>query len=204
MIGAVGKPDVYSLPGQITILDLLLLAGGLKEEAGSLLFLVRRADAEKGTSRPEGNSNGQELRTFVIDLEDLLVKGDMTLNLPLRNGDVVNIPVAGKIFVGGEVRSPGGFPLKGRRMTLSQAITLAGGIKYDAKGSDTRIFRYSEKGTRKEILTANIYKIVEGKDEDILLRENDIIIVPRSGPKAALSEFWDLLKGRIPGFPGVW
>jgi polysaccharide export outer membrane protein len=204
VMGAVEKPNVYSVPGQITILDLLILAGGLKEDAGSLLFLIRSASTEKGTARREEGLSSQEPRTYVIDLEELLVKGDMMLNLPLQNGDVVNIPVGGKIFVGGEVRNPGGFPLKGRRMTLSQAITLAGGIKADAKGSETRIFRHSEKGTGKDILMVNIYDIQKGRNEDIPLKENDIIIVPRSGTKVALSEFWDLLKSRILGFPIVW
>jgi polysaccharide export outer membrane protein len=111
----------------------------------------------------------------------------------------VNIPVGGKIFVGGEVRNPGGFPLKGRRMTVTQAVTLAGGLKPEAKGSETRIFRHSEKGTGKEILTTNIYNIVEGKNEDIPLRENDIIIVPKSGSKVFFSELWDFVKGRIGG-----
>ena len=199
VMGAVEKPNVYGVPGQTTILDLLVLAGGLKENAGSLLFLSRSASAEKGASRRQEGLNSQEPRTFVIDLDELLVKGDMTLNLPLQNGDVVNIPVGGKIFVGGEVRNPGGFPLKGRRMTLSQAITLAGGIKADAKGSETRIFRHSEKGTGKEILMVNIYNIEKGQNEDIPLKENDIIIVPKSGSKVFFSELWDFVKGRIGG-----
>jgi polysaccharide export outer membrane protein len=199
VMGAVDKPNVYSVPGQITILDLLVLAGGLREDAGSLLFLIRSASAEKGASTREEGLNSQEPRTFVIDLDELLVKGNMTLNLPLQNSDVVNIPVGGKIFVGGEVRNPGGFPLMGRRMTLSQAITLAGGIKTDAKGSETRIFRHSEKGTGKEIITVNIYNIEKGRNEDVPLKENDIIIVPKSGSKVFFSELWDFVKGRIGG-----
>jgi len=97
------------------------------------------------------------------------------------------------------VRNPGGFPLKGRRMTVSQAITLAGGIKTEAKGSETRIFRHSEKGTGKEILTVNIYDIEKGQGEDLSLKENDIIIVPKSGSKVFFNELWDFLKGRIGG-----
>ena len=102
----------------------------------------------------------------MIDLEELLVKGDLTLNLPLIHGDVINIPVSGKIFVGGEVKNPGGFPLRGRKMTVSQAITMAGGLKYEANGSETKIFRYSEKGTEREILSVNVYAIQKGERED--------------------------------------
>jgi protein involved in polysaccharide export with SLBB domain len=67
VMGAVEKPNVYSVPGQITILDLLILAGGLKEDAGSLLFLIRSASTEKGTARREEGLNSQEPRTYVIE-----------------------------------------------------------------------------------------------------------------------------------------
>jgi len=71
-------------------------------------------------------------------------------------------------------------------MTLSQAIVLAGGVKPQAKGTQTRIFRYSQTGTGREIITANIYAIQKGEREDINLTDNDIIIVPKHGAKAFL------------------
>ncbi|MDP2968692.1 MAG: polysaccharide biosynthesis/export family protein [Deltaproteobacteria bacterium] len=197
VIGAVEKPGVFDVTGQKTVLDIMAMAGGLKEDAGQLLFLIRPPRLEDGGIQEKKGSEEQTIKTFVIDLEDLLVKGDLTLNFLLTNGDVMNIPVSGKIFVGGEVRSPGGFPLKGKKLTISQAITLAGGMKTEANGSETKIFRYSEKGTDKEILSTNVYAIQKGKEEDLYLKENDIIIVPKSGTKTFFSEFWDFLKGRV-------
>ena len=82
-------------------------------------------------------------------------------------------------------------------MTLSQAIALAGGLNPKAAGSETKIFRYSEKGVDKEILSANVYAIQKGQDEDLYLKENDIIIVPQSGTKAFLIELRDTVKGLI-------
>ena len=197
VIGAVEKPGVYDVTGQKAILDILAMAGGLKEDAGQLLFLIRPPKLEDETVKRKTDSDDQTPRTFLIDLEELLVKGDLALNLPLIHGDVVNIPVSGKIFVGGEVRSPGGFPLRGKKLTVSQAIALAGGLKGEANGSETRIFRYSEKGTGKEILSVNIYAIQKGKEEDLYLKENDIMIVPKSGTKIFLSELWEFIKGRV-------
>jgi polysaccharide export outer membrane protein len=197
VMGAVEKPGIYDVTGQKTVLDILAIAGGLKEEAGQLLFLIRPPRLEDQIPKEKKNSNDQTPRSFMIDLEELLVKGDLVLNLPLIHGDVINIPVSGKIFVGGEVRSPGGFPLRGKKLTVSQAISLAGGLKSEAAGAETKIFRYSEKGTGKEILSANVYEIQKGKEEDFYLKENDIIIVPKSGTKAVLSEMWDFIKGRI-------
>ena len=43
---------------------------------------------------------------FAVDLDELLINGDLALNLPLLNGDVINVPISGKVFVGGLVSFP--------------------------------------------------------------------------------------------------
>ena len=200
VMGAVDKPGVFDVTGQKTILDMLAMAGGLKagtDSAGELLFLIRPPRPDEETSKEKKNSEEQIPRTFVIDLEELLIRGDLTLNLPLMHGDVINIPLSGKIFVGGEVKNPGGFPLGGKKMTVSQAITLAGGVKYEANGSETKIFRYSERGPQREILSVNVYAIEKGETEDLYLKSNDIIIVPKHGMKGFLIGFRDTMKGLL-------
>jgi polysaccharide export outer membrane protein len=197
VIGAVEKPGVFDVAGQKTILDLLAMAGGLKEEAGQLLFLIRPPKLEEEGSKEKKEPDEQIQKTFMIDLEELLMRGDLTLNLSLTHGDVINIPVSGKIFVGGEVKSPGGFQLKGKKITLTQAITLAGGLKTEANDRETRIFRYSGRGGEREILSADVGAIQKGRSEDPYLKENDIVIVPTSGIKAFLIGFRDTLRGLI-------
>ncbi len=197
VMGAVEKPGAYEVTGQKTILDLLALAGGLKEDAGQLLFLIRPPPLQDETGKVKKDSDGQTPRTFMIDLDGLLVRGELALNMPLVHGDVINIPVSGKIFVGGEVKSPGGFPLKGKRLTLSQAVALAGGLGPKAGGSETKIFRYTGNGSSKEIHSANIYAIEKGQEEDLQLKENDIVIVPKSGTKAFFIELRDTVKGLL-------
>jgi polysaccharide export outer membrane protein len=150
-------------------------------------------------SKKEKDSDEQQPKTFIVDLEELLIKGDLTQNFPLLHGDVAHIPVAGKVFIGGEVRRPGGFPLS-RRMTVSQASTLAEGLKPQANGSETKIFRYSGKGNEKDVFTVNVYAIQKGQNEDPYLKDNDIIIIPKSGSKAFLNGFWDFISGRVGAF----
>ncbi len=201
LMGAVARAGVYEFSGQKTVLDLLTQAGGLRDDAGALLFILRPQNPE--SSKKEQGPDDQKPQTFVVSLEDLLMKGDPNMNLPLVNGDVVNVPAAGKVFVGGEVKGPGGFSLS-KRLTVGQVVTLAGGLTLVADGSQTRIFRYVGKDNQKEMIPINIYAIQKGEIEDPYVKENDIIFVPRSGTKVALSEFWDLLKGRIAGFPTAW
>jgi len=197
VIGAVEKPGPYDVTGQKTILAVLGMAGGLKEDAGPLLFLIRPPQPEEGASSAEKDSETMQPNTFVINLEELLAKGNLSLNLLLIHGDVINIPVSGKIFVGGEVRKPGGFPLQGKRVTVSQAIALAEGLKPEAKGGEAKIFRHSGKGNEREILSADIYAIQKGQSEDPFMKENDILIVPKSGTKAFFIGLLDTVKGLV-------
>jgi polysaccharide export outer membrane protein len=198
IIGAVMKPGVYDFTGQKTLLDLLAMAGGLRDDAGRFLFVVRPPNPEM--SKKEGGSDDQKPTTLIVGLEELLIKGDPTMNLPLLHGDVVNVPTAGKVFVGGEVKNPGGYPLT-RKMTVSQAITVAAGLTQKANASETRIFRYSGKGDEKEVFKVDVYAIQKAQLEDPYVKENDIIFVPISGTKTVLIEFWEILKGRIMGWP---
>ena len=198
VIGAIEKPGVLEVSGEKTILDVLGMVGGLRQDAGQKLFLIRppQAAMERKPTKEQKEPEDPPPQIFVVDLDELLIKGDLALNLPLLNGDVINVPMSGKVFVGGQVKSPGGFPL-GKRLTLSQAITLAGGLKYEGDASNTRIFRYSGKGPDKEILSGNIYAIQKGQEEDLYLKEYDIVFVPRSGSKTFFKEMWDFLKSKL-------
>lgn len=192
VMGAVEKPGVFDITGQRTVLDMLGMAGGLKEDAGQMLFLIRSpVPGERG---PEGSS-GVLPETLVIDLEALLISGDLSLNLPVVHGDVLNIPISGKIFVGGEVVKPGGFLLKGKRMTINQAIAMAEGLKPTADGAQSTIFRYSGRDSQREQIPVDLYAIQKGRAEDLTLKENDIIIVPKSGVKTFLIELRDTVRG---------
>jgi len=175
VLGAVKEPKVYYIQGQRHLLDMLSMAGGLAPEAGNVC-IVQRANL----SEPE---NAERL---VIDLDELLVRGKMELNLPLVSGDVVHVPQSGIFFVDGAVKEPGSFPIKGR-MTLSQALSMAKGLAFEAAKDDVRIFRDMGKSER-QVIAVNYKSILEGNTPDIPIQDKDIIIVPKN-------EFKNLLKG---------
>ena len=202
VMGAVTKPGVYDVTGEKTVLDLLSLAGGIRDDAGKMLFLIRPPSLDGEGGRKINEPETQTAKTFTAELEELLIKGDLNLNYPLQHGDVINIPPAGKVFVGGLVQRPGGFTMD-KMMTLSKAITAAGGLTTKADGSETRIFRYSGRGEQKEVLTFNTYAIQKGDVSDPYLQENDVVFVPRSGTKTVLLEMWDFLKGPLGAF-SIW
>ncbi|MDR7421719.1 MAG: SLBB domain-containing protein, partial [Armatimonadota bacterium] len=102
--GEVIKPGRYRLKGEMRVLDVLLLAGGLTERAS-----VTAARLVRG-----GQAHG-------LALDALLLRQDMSHNVRLRPGDTLLVPeeTNNKIYVLGDVNSPGVFPLKGE-VTLLQ------------------------------------------------------------------------------------
>jgi polysaccharide biosynthesis/export protein len=98
-------------------------------------------------------------------------------------GDIINIPRADVFFIAGEVKAPGSFTLK-EGTTLRQAVSLAQGMTFSAKASRGVIFREDPlKGARQEI-KVDIANVMSGRQEDIPLMANDVIIIPNSRTKS--------------------
>ncbi len=186
VIGAVKNPQIYAVTGQRYLIDMLMEAGGLREDAGNICYVIRPLAKDIPNSRTE---------TLVIDLNELLVNGNFDLNIPVFAGDVINVPKGGVIFVDGAVKNPGIFTLKSRT-TFIQAISMAQGLTPDALLSDIRIFRDNGKGER-EVIQADYDAISKGQSSDIVLADNDIIIVPKSGIKNFFNGFISTIKGFI-------
>jgi polysaccharide export outer membrane protein len=194
VIGAVKQGGVFPLTGRLRLADALALAGGLSEEAGSTVYLVRQAASGGGPARTAGNGVGQgravDRAMAVIDLQRL-ADGREELNLPLQGGDVVEVPRAGSIYVGGEVNKPGSIPLKART-TLDQAVVAAGGAKDVADRDDVRMYRTRPDGTR-EVTLFSMNELEAGTSGPEL-QPDDVVIVGRSTAKAVLYGLRDFIR----------
>lgn len=83
------------------------------------------------------------------------------------------------VFVFGEVRKPGSFPLIGK-MTVFEAITLAGGFTEVANPAKVKVVR--EQDGHETTFEVDVEKITKKGDvsQDRELQANDRVIVPRS------------------------
>jgi polysaccharide export outer membrane protein len=170
VLGAVEKPGFYELIGKRTILDIIALAGGINEKAGKELLLIRKA-----------SSNKVDL-TYKINLEELFSKGNPALNKTLQEGDVINIPIDKiiNVYVLGAVNNSGALAVKqSEHITVLQAIAKAGGFSERAAKTRVKIIRQLASGNKKTI-KVNVKDIINGKKEDILLQEGDVIVVPET------------------------
>lgn len=169
VLGAVQNPGPYELLGRQTLLQVISEAGGMTEDAGETIIIIRQLD--------DGSS-----KTLRIPVEDLIVKGDAKLNIVLQPGDIINIPVDKivHVYVFGQVRNPGALAVKRSHIpTLLQAIAQAGGFSERANKGGVLIKRIDKNG--KEIqIKVNVKDIIKGKKKDIQLQENDVVFVPET------------------------
>ncbi len=187
--GAVKRPGMYQVEGRPTLMLLINAAGGLADNHGAKAYITRDNKVEPTTpvvvngtvSSSESILPERKLLTSNINQ---LFKGGYDQDLRLEPSDTVYVPLADVFFVGGEILSPGEFPLR-EGTTLRQAIALSGGFSMKAKKSNMVIFREDEKGNRIEI-PVNYDLLEKGKSQDIKLMANDIVAVPPSAVKSAL------------------
>jgi polysaccharide export outer membrane protein len=169
IIGAVKEPGRYELLGRQTLLHMIAQAGGMTNQAGEEIIVVRE--------KTDGSS-----RSLRISIDDLILEGDPSLNIPLEPGDIVNIPIdmVVHVYVFGQVRSPGALEVKKSNIpTLVQAIAQAGGFSDRAAKGRVVLKRENEQGQEEE-RKVNIKAIMKGKIEDIQLKENDVVFVPET------------------------
>src|SRR5438445_9329965 len=180
VIGAAVKTGVIELTGPKTVIDILGMAGGVTEKAGTQVHIYRQVP------------NGCE--THVIDLLALASNASLInagnaglITMPVQAGDVINIPPAGTFFVDGAVRRPGPYPL-GRRYSLSQALATAGGVDPELNSSDITIFR--RKGSSgMEPMSVDYSALLAGSAVDPQIEEDDVIVGPMSTAKYLVTGF---------------
>jgi polysaccharide export outer membrane protein len=175
VLGSVKTPGQYQIMQQLNIVDVLSMAGGLLPSAGDEVTIRRPVATSE-------NSPDKQVETIKIDLEKLLESGDLSLNIPVQGGDVVNVVERQPrlVYIIGEVNRAGVFalPVKGE-LRVTQAFAWAGGPMKTAKMSKGILVRYGANGERQE-MPVNFDQILKGKKEDFQVRDNDIIFVPGS------------------------
>jgi polysaccharide biosynthesis/export protein len=204
--GAVNRPGAYQIEGRPSLLTLITLAGGLTETYGSTAFIIRKvyrpemdvpdkgdpkgaldsqpgSDAADSPSQPGGRNQEVEERELIKVNINGLFRGDFDKNMRLDPWSIVHIPQAEVFFVGGDVNAPGSFMFK-EGATLRQAITLAQGMKFTAASDRAIIFREDPVTKKRQEIRVDAGKIMNGKQDDVAIIANDIVIIPNSRSKS--------------------
>ncbi|ODS30688.1 MAG: exopolysaccharide biosynthesis protein [Candidatus Scalindua rubra] len=179
VLGALNKPGTFPLTKKTTLLEAISLAGGLSTSegrgiAGNELLILR--PVSKNTN---GKEDSDERDLIRVSLQKLMREGDHSLNLVVKNEDIIYIPIADSIFVYGEVEEPGPILLLDKDVTVLEAITMAGGPTKIAALNRVKVIRV-EDGVEKT-MKINVDKITKGdKFKDIVLKAGDVVVVPET------------------------
>jgi polysaccharide biosynthesis/export protein len=155
VVGEVSRPGSYSLSGRMTVLELLSKAGPTSG-AGAEVVIVRPKGPVAGPlvppdlsgaagDNPEIASQADLIRVNIRDIQ----MGQLDKNVLVRPNDTLFVTQAARIFVTGEVRSPGAITFW-PGATVRKAINTAGGFSADAATGRIRVVREVE-GKTKEL-----------------------------------------------------
>jgi protein involved in polysaccharide export with SLBB domain len=97
------------------------------------------------------------------------------LGMPARPGDVLIVPAAGEVTVGGWVQNPGAYRIT-PGMTALSALSAAGGPMFS---SSARVLRTTQNGERLSI-PVDIPKVRKGEEHDVPMESGDVIMVDKS------------------------
>jgi polysaccharide export outer membrane protein len=168
VIGAVRSPTTFQATGTVTLLDAITRAGGLGENAGSEILV----------SHPPSDTNDKSITvTERIQVLSLLSGEDLASNMNLKGGENIRVPEAGRIFVAGNVKHPGVFPItEGSESSVLKALALSGGLD-SYSGRIAYIYRIDGSSGRKSEIPIAVKKIMARKSPDVPLYANDMLYV---------------------------
>jgi polysaccharide export outer membrane protein len=181
VLGAVTTPGVHQIRGRKTLIEALSLAGGLRQDSGNMVTIIRRIDYGRIGIRGETEDLETGFRTAHVDVGALMEGRNPEDNVPIQPDDVITVPRARMLYVLGEVPRAGGFVLSERdQMSVLEALSLAGGLTNLAAPKRARILRASAGESGRTEIQIDIRKIVEGKGRDQQLKAQDILYIPSS------------------------
>ncbi|OHE24451.1 MAG: hypothetical protein A2Z43_03665 [Syntrophobacterales bacterium RBG_19FT_COMBO_59_10] len=160
VLGEFTKPGLIEMRGESTLMEVISNAGGITAAAGDTLFIQRKSI--------KGSTGNKSDVTIPINLTKLLEEGNVSLNIPVQDGDSIYVPKAAFVYVTGEVKNPGAYKIT-KGLTVLRSITLASGFTQKARKSKTEIIRKSSKG-----------EVTIAAQMDDLVQPDDIIVVPES------------------------
>jgi polysaccharide export outer membrane protein len=184
IIGAVSAPGVQQLQGRKTLVEMLSLAGGVRQDAGHAIMITRRVQwgpipVPGAALDPTGRFSTAE-----VNLKEILEARNPAGNIQIMPDDVISVPRAEMVYVIGEVKKSGGFTI-GERESLSvlQALALAEGLNMTAAPQNARILRVDASAPKRTEISVDLRRILAGKENDVRLEPDDILFIPGSKSK---------------------
>lgn len=165
VLGEVKAAGLYPIATPRSILDVLAMAGGLNDIADRNILIQRHGDSEHSVHYLFSNNAEQAVAHQTM----------------VNPGDTVIVPKAGIVYILGDVNRPGGYVMANNesKMTVLQALAIAGGLTKSAKLKHTRLMRTEPNGMHSD-RQLSIGNLQTGKTQDVAMLPGDVLYVPFS------------------------
>ena len=180
--GEVRRPGAVIVTGVNTVIDAIMMAGGIKK-SGTLRDVVITRKTPKG------------IKQIHIDFYRLLLDGK-PVDMRLKDGDVIFVKPIGKVAgVAGKVKRPAIYEVTGRE-TLKDLIKMAGGLLPSSYKYKVILQRY----VNNQLLEVKQGALDDEKFMSQRIHDGDIVIIKQiiSIPQNAVA-----VEGYTP-YPGVY
>jgi polysaccharide biosynthesis/export protein len=182
--GAVKSPVLFQAIGRVTLIDAITRAGGLAPDAGPEILINRR---------PLPGDESKPVITQHINARVLLSEDGVESNIILTGGEEIRVPTAGKVYVVGDVKSSGSFPVTDNTdTTVLKVLSLAGGVG-TYPSAEAYIIRRDEITGTKHKIAIDLRGILKQKTPDFPLLADDIFFVPDDAKRKQTSVILDRL-----------
>ncbi|NLV24388.1 MAG: polysaccharide export protein [Deltaproteobacteria bacterium] len=183
LLGQFRTPGTHYMDRPLNLVQGLALGGGLVETAN-----LRNARMVR-----DGH-------TVAIDFFRLLQGETPQQNVWLRPGDTIFVPDDRNqnVFVFGAVTKPGMVPMPNGRLSLPQALAVAGVGEIRGQTSYVRVIR-SHSPVKGELMVVDLERTLRAETLPFPLTEGDIVYVPRS----AVGNWNEAIKEMLPSLQAL-
>jgi polysaccharide export outer membrane protein len=204
VVGAVKAPGTHQLEGRKTLVEMIALAGGFRDDAGNSVKISR--EAEWG-GIPLSNASVDPLNNVSVaevSIKEIMEAKNPKDNILIKPHDVITVPRGELVYVVGDVKKAGGFILAEQaNMSVLQALSLAEGLQPTANARHAKILRSQSGQEQRTEIAVNIKKILDGTSKDVPLQAGDILFLPSSTAKKAGARTLDAVVQAATGI-AIW
>jgi polysaccharide export outer membrane protein len=192
VVGAVGVPGVHQLEGQKSLVEVLASAGGVRIDAGPTVKITRSLQYGRIPLPGAADDATHQFSIAEINLKSVMEATNPEYNIAIRPHDVISVPRAEVVYVIGEVGHAGAVPLsQSSSLSVLEAVSSSGGPLRTAATAHARILRAVPGQPKRAELPVDLKRIMAGHSDDVTLLAGDILVVPGSAGKHAVSRALD-------------
>lgn len=178
--GAVNSPGNYSFAENMSIRDVILLAGGFSDGATS-----KRIEVARRLYNDESSEKSVEIIPVNISKDLNPAEGGLKL-MPFDKIFVRNLPnyeVQQTVFIQGEINYPGAYTIENKSERLSDLIDRAGGLRSEAYINGARLYRNDK------LIFVDFDKALKNKKtaSNLLLENGDRVEIPKERQTVTIS-----------------